>query len=181
MLSVLSNARPSAAADPDQEHTTLTLTKKLKVVVLLLSLFSVIAVHISSWPVGLQAFGHGFANLVGQEHPWTMFSADPRGTSLDLWAEIVLEDGRSSQWRIQRARIGGDFGFYHWVQWMETAVLDAESAQLHGLADWLIASSSSPVDEVVIYGEQRLGRPPGMQPAVAEVEVLGRYSNGAPG
>jgi hypothetical protein len=153
--------------------------KKLKVVALLLSLFSVIAVHLSFWPVGLQAFGHGFANLVGQEHPWTMFSADPRGTSLDLWAEIDLEDGQSSQWRIERARIGGDFAFYHWVQWMEAAVLNPESAQLHGLAEWLSANSSSPVDEVIIYGQQRLGKPPDTPPAVPEVKVLGRFSNGS--
>jgi hypothetical protein len=155
--------------------------RKLKVLVLLLSLFSVVAVHMFSWPVQVQAFGHGFANLVGQEHPWTMFSADPRGTSLDLWAEIVLEDGRSSEWRIERARIGGDFAFYHWVQWTETAVLNPESAQLQGLADWLTANSSSPVDEVIIYGQQRLGKLPDTPPAAAEVKVLGRFSNGTPG
>ena len=153
--------------------------RKLKVLALLLSLFSVVAVHILSWPVQVQAFGHGFVNLVGQEHPWTMFSADPRGTSLDLWAEIVLEDGRSSEWRIERARIGGDFAFYHWVQWMETAVLNPERAQLHGLANWLAANSSSPVDEVIIYGQQRLGKPPDTPPVAAEVKVLGRFSNGS--
>ena len=155
--------------------------RKLKVLALLLSLFSVVAVHIFSWPVQVQAFGHGFANLVGQEHPWTMFSADPRGTSLDLWAEIVLEDGRSREWRIERDRIGGDFAFYHWVQWMETAVLNPENAQLQGLADWLAANSSSPVDEVIIYGQQRVGKLPGTPPAVPQVKVLGRFSDGSRG
>jgi hypothetical protein len=149
--------------------------------VLLLSLFSVVAAHIFSWPIQVQAFGHGFANLVGQEHPWTMFSADPRGTSLDLWAEIDLEDGRSREWRIERDRIGGDFAFYHWVQWMETAVLNPESAQLQGLADWLAANSSSPVAEVIIYGQQRLGKLPDRTPTAPEVKVLGRFSSGSPG
>src|SRR5688572_17812522 len=80
VLSVLADARPDSR--PDQEHSALTFMRKLKVLVLLLSLFSVVAVHMFSWPVQVQAFGHGFANLVGQEHPWTMFSADPRGISL---------------------------------------------------------------------------------------------------
>jgi hypothetical protein len=156
------------------------LIRKLKVLALLLSLFSVVAVHISSWPVEVQAAGHAFANLVGQEHPWTMFSADPRGTSLDLWAEVVLEDGRSNEWRIERARVGGDFAFYHWVQWMETAVLNPENAQLDGLAGWLAANSSSPVAEVIVYGQQRLGRPPSVPPALAKIKVLGRFESGTP-
>jgi hypothetical protein len=132
-----------------------------------------------TWPPELQAFGHGFANLVGQEHPWTMFSADPRGTSVDLWADLVTESGRSVEWRIDRNRIGGDLAFYHWVQWMETAVLSPENGEIKGLAEWLAAESSFAVDEVIIYGEHRLGVPPGVPRPSQEVKVLGRFSGWA--
>lgn len=155
-----------------------TLLRKLKASFLLISLLAVIAVHIPALPLGVQAFGHAFGNVVGQEHRWNMFSADPRGTSLDLWAEIVRTDGQVEEWRIEQMRFGGDLAYYHWVKWMETAVLDPEHAQLDGFARWLASQSLEPIREIVVYG--RLGiagefdepQPP------AEVIVVGRFAPG---
>jgi hypothetical protein len=151
---------------------------KVKVAFLGLSLLAVISVHVPVLPLTVQAIGHGFANLVGQEHRWNMFSADPRGTSLDLWVEVVFENGTKEEWRIDRTRVGGDFAYYHWVKWMETAVLEPNKAQLDGLAAWLAAVSMGPVDEVIVYGEQRLGVPPGQPFPPSEVAQLGRFTPG---
>ena len=145
---------------------------------LLLSLLAVIAVHVPVLPLPVQAFGHGFANLVGQEHRWNMFSADPRGTSLDLWAELDFADGRTRIWRIDRSRIVGDLAFYHWVKWMETAVLEPQKAELAGLAEWLADTSTAPVDGVVVYSRQRIGLLPNQPPPPADVSVLGRFTTG---
>ena len=150
---------------------------KVKVAFLGLSLLAVVAAHVPVFPLTVQAFGHGFTNLVGQEHRWNMFSADPRGTSLDLWAEMVLANGSRKQWRIERNRVGGDFAYYHWVKWMETAVLEPNKARLEGLADWLAATSSTPVEEVIVYGEQRIGVPPGQPVPGSEVAELGRFTS----
>jgi hypothetical protein len=142
-----------------------------------LSLLAVVAAHVPALPLAVQALGHGFANLIGQEHRWNMFSADPRGTSLDLWAEVVSVNGTKEQWRIDRSRVGGDFGYYHWVKWMETAVLEPNKAHLDGLADWLAAISPVPVEEVVVFGEQRIGVPPGEPVPASEVAELGRFTS----
>jgi hypothetical protein len=155
---------------------TLPLLGKVKLAFLALSLLAVVSAHFRAFPLTVQAFGHGFANLIGQEHRWDMFSSDPRGTSVDLWAEVVFANRGKQQWRIDRSRVGGDFAYYHWVQWMETAVLEPNKAQLDGLADWLAAISPVPVDEVVIFGEQRIGVPPGEPTPGAEVAELGRFT-----
>jgi hypothetical protein len=89
-----------------------------------------------------------------------MFSADPRGTSLDLWVDVVYENGTTKAWRIDRDRVGGDLAYYHWVKWMETAVLEPDKAQLDGLADWLGAVSpaveqAAPLAEVAQLGRFR--------------------------
>ncbi|HJQ96616.1 MAG TPA: hypothetical protein VJ935_13040 [Acidimicrobiia bacterium] len=149
--------------------------RKIKLVFLFLSVLSVLAVHIPVLPLTVQALGHGFTNLVGQEHRWTMFSADPRGDSLDLWAQLELEGGRILEWKIDRDRTGGDLSFYHWVKWMETAVLEPSKAHLPEFADWLALSSSLPVREIVIFGERREGPPVGEPPAPSVVVELGRY------
>jgi hypothetical protein len=155
---------------------TMPLLGKVKVAFLSLSLLAVVAVHVSAFPLTIQAIGHGFGNLVGQEHRWNMFSADPRGTSLDLWAEVIFANSTKDLWRIDRNRLGGDFAYYHWVKWMETAVLEPNRARLDGLADWLAAISPSPVNEVIVYGEQRLGVPPGQPAPGRQVAELGRFT-----
>ena len=116
-----------------------------------------------------------FTNLIGQEIRWTMFSADPRGTSLELWAELVFVNGRTEEWRIERSRPGGDLAYYHWVKWMETAVLEPQKAELAGLADWLADNASALVKEVVIFASQRPGLPPTESPSASEVTILGRF------
>jgi hypothetical protein len=155
---------------------TSRLLGKLRVAFLGLSLSAVVAAHVPALPLEVQAFGHGFANLVGQEHRWNMFSADPRGTSLDLWVEVGFGNGSKGEWRIDRTRVGADFAYYHWVKWMETAVLEPNRARLDGLAAWLAAISPAPVDEVIVYGEQRLGVPPGQPLPPSEVAELGRFT-----
>ena len=175
-------------ASPDVEITAsdlgaspLSLTHKLKATFLLLSLLSVLSVHSPFLPTTVQAFGHAFTNLVGQEHRWNMFSADPRGDSLNLKALLVLEDGRTRDWTIDRDRFGGDLAFYHWVKWMETAVLEPYKARLPEFAGWLALSSSDAVSEVFVFGERRLG-PPAGKPAPPPVVIeLGHYKARADG
>ena len=157
-----------------------SLRKTLKLAFVSLSLLAVIAMHIPRLPLSVQAFGHGFTNLIGQEIRWTMFSADPRGTSLDLWAQLVFVDGRTEEWRIERTRPGGDLAFYHWVKWMETAVLEPQKAELGGLADWLTDTVSASVQEVVVYARQRPGLPPSEPLPPYEVTILGRYDGRSP-
>ena len=173
----MTEAETSAGHQKSVTPPTTPLLGKVKVAFLGLSLLAIVAAHVPVLPLRVQALGHGFGNLVGQEHRWNMFSADPRGTSLDLWAEVVYEDGTRDEWRIDRTRIGGDFAFYHWVKWMETAVLEPDKARLDGLAGWLAAVSPQPVDEVIIYGQQRLGVPPGEPLPPSEVAKLGHFTS----
>ena len=165
---------------PRLDTPPLSLARKLKLAFLSLSVLAVIAMHVPALPLSVQAFGHGFSNLIGQEIRWTMFSADPRGTSLELWAELLSVDGRTEEWRIERGRPGGDLGFYHWVKWMETAVLDPHKAKLGGLADWLASKAPVPLREVVIYGRQRPGLPPNQPIPSSEVAILGRFEVRSP-
>ena len=163
----------------DPGTTPFSLLRKLKVALLLVSLLSVLAVHIPFLPLTVQAVGHAFTNLAGQEHRWNMFSADPRGDSLDLKAVLVLEDGRALEWTIDRHRPGGDLAFYHWVKWMESAVLEPYRVQLSEFADWLALSSPEPVREILVIGERRFGSPAGEPPLPSVVIDLGRYEVGA--
>ncbi|HJQ96015.1 MAG TPA: hypothetical protein VJ935_09950 [Acidimicrobiia bacterium] len=154
--------------------------QKMKLVFLGLSLCSTLLIHLPDAPFGVQAAGHAFANLIGQEHRWTQFSADPRSTSLDLWAEVVSANGITDEWRIERRRVGGDLAYYHWVKWMEAAVLEPDRARLDGLARWLAASYAFPVKGITIYGAQQPGVPPGEPFAPVEIAVLGRYPGALP-
>lgn len=151
---------PEAESRP--ELSTFGNGRLARLALLFLSLLSVALVHLSWLPLEVQAIGHAVTNVMGQEVRWTMFSADPRGTSLDLWAELEFRDGTSSVWRIDRDDGGGDFGFYRTVKWMEGAVLDPKPGSLERFADWLIASSPKPIARVEIWTSQQIGSPPGM-------------------
>lgn len=143
-----------------------------KLAFLFLSLASVALVHLPWLPLEAQAVGHTFTNLTGQEIRWMMFSADPRGTSLDLWAEIDYRDGTSSTWVIPRSGVGGDFGFYRTVKWMEGAVLDPKPGSLESFATWLVGESVKPVARVEIWTGQRLGSPPGEERGPFQKEMV---------
>jgi hypothetical protein len=122
-----------------------------------MSLLAVVFVHVPALPLAMQAMGHAFANAIGQEHRWNMFSADPRGSSVDLWASLTTETGESTEWAIDRSRPGGDLAHYHWMKWVETAVLDPERANIEGLANWLMDQAQPAAREVTIYGEVLVG------------------------
>ncbi len=152
------------------------LSKALALTFVLLSLLAVTAVHIPWFPLGVQAAGHSFTNLIGQEHRWNMFSADPRGTSLDLWATIEHVDGSEEAWTIDKTVAGGDFRFYRWVKWTETAVLLEPPEPLRGFAEWVGVSAKKPVQEVTVYGLQHAPAAPGSLRPEAEVSVLFRWN-----
>ena len=154
------------------DGTAFSLREKLALAFTALSLLAVVAVHVSWLPLTVQAAGHSLTNLIGQEHRWNMFAADPRGTSLDMWAVIEFEDGSTDTWRIERNVTGGDFRFYRWVQWMEAAVLLRPEEQIEGLAAWLAMSQTRPVQRVVVYGRQQPPAAPGHAELPPQTEVL---------
>jgi hypothetical protein len=162
----------SATADQTPSHELEMRNRLPKLAFLLFSLLSVALVHLPWLPVGLQAFGHAYTNLIGQEVRWTMFSSDPRGTSVDLWAEIYYSDGTQSTWVIDRSGSGGDFGFYRTVKWMEGAVLEPEPGSLTRFADYLIATSRRPVEHVEIWTSQQPGLPPDQARPPVEAEMV---------
>ena len=125
------------------------------------SLAAVTAVHGPRLPTAVQAAGHSFTNIVGQEHPWSLFSADPRGVSLDMKAVIEFEDGTQHIWTIDRSTAGGGLRSYRWVQWMEYAVLTASRGQSEGLVLWLADSSERPVRRITVFGLQQGPAEPG--------------------
>lgn len=149
-----------------------SLLRLLPVVFTIVSLLGVVAVHLPWLPIGVQAAGHSLTNHIGQEVRWNMFSADPRGTALDLWATIEFDDGTSESWRIDRQLAGGELREYRWVKWMETAVLLTPQDQLRGLAGWLAAQSSRPVSRITIFGSERPPSLPGASRPQPVVSVL---------
>ncbi|HEU4750879.1 MAG TPA: hypothetical protein VFT54_07450 [Acidimicrobiia bacterium] len=149
-----------------------SLLRLLPVVFTVISLLGVVAVHVPWLPIGVQAAGHSLTNHIGQEVRWNMFSADPRGTALDLWASIEFDDGTSESWRIDRPLAGGELREYRWVKWMETAVLLKPEDQLQGLAGWLASQSSRPVSRITIFGSERPPSSPGASRPQAVVSVL---------
>jgi hypothetical protein len=146
---------------------------------LAMSVAAVVAIHIPALPVPVQAMGHAFTNAIGQDVRWNMFSADPRGTSLDLWAVLTTDTGESEVWTIDRRRPGGDLAHYHWVKWMETAVLHSERATLEGLADWLFEVVQPAAHDITIYGETAGGALPSEPPPDPKVIALLRMQNPA--
>jgi hypothetical protein len=101
-----------------------------------------------------------------------MFSADPRGSALDLWANIEFNDGTSVVWRIADPSAGGELRKFRWVKWMETAVLLKPEDQLRGLAGWLAAESSRPVSDITIFGSEQPPASPGGSRPEPVVSVL---------
>lgn len=118
----------------------------------LISLAAIVALHLPWLPIPVQAAGHSFTNLVGQEHRWTMFSADPRGVSIDLWAVLDHPDGSVTRWSITDESEGNELRFYRWVKWMETGVLQQPHDQLEGLAEWLESQAAKPVNRITLFG-----------------------------
>lgn len=123
------------------------------------SLVAVFLVHSPWLPMDAQAVGHALVNLTGTEVRWTMFSADPRGDALDLWADVEYPSV-TSRWGIDDYGSGG-LRYHRWAVFAETAVLGRPAAQLQGLADWLSDRSPEPVDGVVVYGSIRKPGEPG--------------------
>jgi hypothetical protein len=145
-----------------------------------LSLLAVAVIHMPWLPVGVQAAGHSLTNLIGQEVRWTMFSADPRGTSLDLRVNVQYTDGSTSIWIVPRSDVLGDFGFYRLVKWMETAVLDPKPGSLEDLAEWVVANAAKPVQQVQIWAGQRLGAHPSDPPHDYGYELVLEIRPGGP-
>lgn len=144
----------------------------------LLSLLAVVAVHLTWLPVPVQAAGHSFTNLIGQEHRWTMFSADPRGIAIDLWAEVEREDGSVTRWQLPRGVAGGELRSYRWIKWAELAVLGEAERQLGGFAEWLVEGPPLPVTRLVIYGTERGPGDVGAVRPAATVRVLYVWPDG---
>lgn len=159
--------------------TSGNLLRVLKMSFLAMSLSAVVTIHVPLLPVPVQAMGHAFANAIGQEVRWTMFSADPRGTSIDLWAVLSTNPDESEVWTIDRHRPGGDLAHYHWERWMEHAVVVPERATLEGLANWLFDVVRPAAREITIYGETAGGVLPSEPPLDPEVAVLLRMQNPA--
>jgi hypothetical protein len=145
----------------------------------LVSLLGVVAVHVPWLPLEVQAAGHSLTNQIGQEVRWNMFSADPRGSALDLWATIEFNDGTTEEWRIADPMPGGELREFRWVKWMETAVLLKPEGQLRGLAGWLAAQSSKPVSRITIFGSERPPSPPGVSRPEPMVSILLRVDPAA--
>lgn len=151
-----------------------TLLQKIKAAFLGLSLGAVLATHLPGIPFPLLAAGHGLANLIGQEHGWRMFSADPPGPSIDMFASLVDTRGDSSIWKIDRQRPGGDLAHYHWIKWTETAVLYPEEANLSGFINWLSNESEESLSEIVVYGQISWRQEPPLPETERQAIVLAR-------
>jgi hypothetical protein len=145
------------------------LMRKVKMLFLVLSLLSVLVVHLPVLPLVVQGAGHAFGNLLGQEHRWTMFSADPRGISVDMWATVSAGNDQTI-WSIDRT--GLDFGFYHWVKWMEVAVLEPQRVNLDGLAAWLAKRADESSAHVTVYGITQPARAPDQPHPEQEIVIL---------
>jgi len=149
-----------------------SLAKALPLGFTLLSLIAVAAANSVWLPMGVQAAGHGFVNLIGQDVRWNMFSADPRGVALDIWATIEHVDGTTATWTIERNVAGGDLRYYRFVQWAESAVLLKPESALEGLVGWLGSQSSKPIARITVFGSQQEPATPGGARPAPRVEVL---------
>jgi hypothetical protein len=148
------------------------LSKALRIAFTLMSLTGVAAANSVWLPLEVQAAGHAFVNIVGQDVRWNMFSADPRGVDLDLWASIEHADGTTTTWTIERNVLGGDLQYYRFVQWAESAVLLKSEDDLFGLAKWLTTEATKPVARVTIFGSQQDPSLPGTPRPQPRVEIL---------
>jgi hypothetical protein len=159
---------PGRQDDPSR----LSLSRILPLFFTLASLIAVAAANSVWLPISVQAAGHAFSNIAGQDVRWNMFSADPRGVDLDIWATIEHDDGTTTTWSIDRDLPAGDLQYYRFVQWAETAVLGAPKEALRGLAGWLAGESAKPVARITIFGSQRDPVEPGNVRPEPRVEVL---------
>jgi hypothetical protein len=148
------------------------LAKALPIAFTLMSLAGVVAANSVWLPLEVQAAGHAFVNIVGQDVRWNMFSADPRGVDLDLWAAIEYTDGTTTTWTIDRNVLGGDLQYYRFVQWAESAVLLTSEDDLGGLAGWLATETTKPIARITIFGSQRDPSQPGTPRPQPRVEIL---------
>jgi len=148
------------------------LARALPIAFTLMSLTGVAAANSVWLPLEVQAAGHAFVNIVGQDVRWNMFSADPRGVDLDLWASIEYTDGTTTTWTIDRNVLGGDFQYYRFVQWAEWAVVLTSEDDLGGLAGWLATGTTKPIARITIFGSQRDPGQPGTPRPEPRAEVL---------
>ena len=148
------------------------LAKALPIAFTLMSLAGVAAANSVWLPLEVQAAGHAFVNVIGQDVRWNMFSADPRGVDLDLWASIEYTDGTTTTWTVDRNVMGGDLQYYRFVQWAESAVLLIPQEALGGLAGWLATQTTKPIARITVFGSQRDPSLPGMPRPQPRVEIL---------
>lgn len=82
-----------------------------------------------------------------------MFSPEPRGSTVRLWAEIEHADGSRSRFEIDESVVGGDLRFHRWNTWMEAVILDGDQQQLEALAAYLTHSDES-IAAITFFGEE---------------------------
>lgn len=75
---------------------------------------------------------------IGLVQDWTVFSPDPRSQSVDLYAEIVHDDGSTERWDVPDfGPVIGAYRQYRWNKWQERVRLDVRSDLWEPTAVWI--------------------------------------------
>ena len=76
--------------------------------------------------------------VLASEQAWGVFAPDPRPTSLQLYARITFEDGKTAIWHLPKGnRVVGNLRYYRWRKWLERARSDSYSDIWDPTARWI--------------------------------------------
>jgi predicted DCC family thiol-disulfide oxidoreductase YuxK len=111
-----------------------------------------------------------YLNVFGLDQNWALFAPDPRKVSLDIWAVVAFEDGKTVRWHPpNNGPLIGTYRDYRWRKWEEGITGRQNSVLWRPAALWAAGRSARSghfVTRVSLVERFTPNQPPGVHPEV---------------
>jgi hypothetical protein len=111
-----------------------------------------------------------YLNVFGLDQNWALFAPDPRRVSLDIWAIVAFEDGKTVRWHPpNNGPLIGTYRDYRWRKWEEGITGRQNSVLWRPAALWAAGREARPghfVTRISLVERFTPNQPPGVEPEV---------------
>lgn len=137
--------------------------------VVLTALMAVLALCVLLWnlPAGrprdeVRPYAGTVLLPIGLDQDWALFAPDPRSFSVDVYARLTRDDGRTTTWSPpEPGLLLAPYRTYRWQKYVERLRADDQSQLWEPAARWVARQGGSDVRRVELVRTFRETAPPG--------------------